>query len=227
MAEISATRIANMSLSHIGAQSDIESLTEESPAAKECALWYDFARQQALESFDWNFARKRVAGTLHADTISTTSNQPYTGTWAFRYKYPGDCLSMRKIQSPASPPADAIPYTVELSLNGDEKTVLTNMENAVLVYTFDQEEVSLYTAGFVVAFSFALATAISFGLTGKLSIQKAMEDKFIRTVGQAGAQMQNEEVRPPPRDADWVRDRQGGSFSGSQPQWQAFPDGNN
>lgn len=227
MAEVSETLIANMALTHVGAENDIESLDEETPEAKAVRTWYAFAREQALEAFDWSFARKRVILTLHGDVISTTTNEPLAGVWGFRYKYPGDCVVARKIQHPNAPPDDALPFEIELSLDGTEKTIVTNVENAVLVYTFNQAATNLFTPGFVLAFSFAIAMNIAFTLTSKLTLKKEMERSFATAINHAAANMLNEEVKEPPRDADWIRDRTGSGSSTIGQDWRPFADGNN
>ena len=88
MAFITDTGIANMALSHVGAESDIESLTEKTAEAIQCNLWYNFSRQQILEIYDWSFARRRLGLAPHDDTISETSTDPWAGVWSFRYQYP-------------------------------------------------------------------------------------------------------------------------------------------
>ena len=227
MAEISDTLIANMALTHLGAENDIESLEEETVEAKTMNTWYDFSLQQALEAFDWSFARRRIVLTLHADTISTTSNQPLAGVWGFRYKYPADCIVLRKIQHPNAPPDNALPYEIELSLDGTEKTIVTNVEQAVAVYTFVQTAENLYTPGFVLALSLALAANVAFALTGKLSLKKAITNDFVQAINIAAANMLNEEVEKPPRDADWIRDRTGSGTGTVGQDWRPFADGNN
>ncbi len=227
MAEISDVIIANMALTHIGAENDIESLEEETVEAKAIKTWYDFSLQQSLEAFDWSFARRRVVLTLHADVISTTSQQPLAGVWGFRYKYPVDCVVLRKLQHPNAPPDNALPYHIELNLDGTEKTIVTNVENAVAVFTFIQTAANLYTPGFVLALSFALAANIAFTLTGKLSIKKAITNDFILAINIAAANMLNEEVEKPPRDADWIRDRAGSGTGTVGQDWRPFADGNN
>ncbi len=59
MASISQVAIGNMALSHIGASSTIESFGEDTNGAQQVNLWYDFSRQQTLESYDWGFARTK------------------------------------------------------------------------------------------------------------------------------------------------------------------------
>jgi len=109
MAVISVVKICNMALSNIGAKSTIESITENTPEAKRCNLWYDFSRLQTLEIFDWNFAQKRLTLALHSDVAPD-------GVWTFRYQYPSDGANIRFLQNPAGETADAIPFTIELSV---------------------------------------------------------------------------------------------------------------
>lgn len=227
MVAISTTRIANMALSHLGARHTIESLIEVTTEAEAAELWYEFSLLQTLESHDWGFARRRVVLTTHSEAIPTTSNTPLAGVWAFKYVYPENCVAVRKIQNPLAPPLDAVPFEIELNIDGNEKVILTNMENAVAVYTFDQQEPSLYSAGFVLALSYALAANMAFSITGKVSLEKVMFQKFFTVVGIAGAENANEGVRPPPRDADWVRARHGVSTVGTGQSWRALPDGSN
>ena len=227
MAQISDTLIANMALTHIGEENDIESLLEETTQAKAVNTWYDFSLQQALEAFDWSFARRRVVLTLHGDTISTTSQQPLAGVWGFRYVYPEDCVVVRKLQHPNAPPDNALPFEIELSLDGTEKTIVTNVENAVAVFTFLQRAANLYTPGFVLGFSLALAMNVAFTLTGKLSVAKEMERRFAVAISHAAANMLNEAVEKPPRDADWIRHRTGSGTGTVGQDWRPFADGNN
>ncbi|KKK98232.1 hypothetical protein LCGC14_2644810 [marine sediment metagenome] len=205
--QISETRIANMALSHVGTKSHIESLSEASPEAKECSLWYDFSRLQILAAYDWSFARLRTQLALHSDTIPTTSNTPLAGVWGFRYQYPANCLAVRKIQNPNAPPDDALPFEIELSLDGHEKTILTNEEDAVCVYTFDQKSVNLYSGAFVSTFSHLLAAHIAYALTGKNTIVQRELQIYSNLLIGAGSIDANEGVSPPPRDTDWIRAR--------------------
>ncbi len=208
MASISKSIIANMALGHVGHRHPVEDLdTDSSPEANECRLWYDYARFQVLEAFDWTFARKRISATLHADTVSEVDGQPYTGTWGYRYRYPDNCVKVRKVQNPVAPPDDAIPFAVELSLNGNERTVLTNQENAVLVYTFDQEVTELFSPAFVSALSHLIGHYIAFSVTGKRSMSNDMLKKYQQLLPAAGASDANEGVDKPPRDAEHIRAR--------------------
>lgn len=206
MAFVDDVAIANMALSHVGAKSDIESFTEKIPEAIQCNLWYDPSRQQVLAAHDWGFARRRLGLALHGDVISETATDPWAGTWGYRYQYPEDCIKARKIQNPTSPPADADPFNIETSINGQEKTILTNVEDAVLVYTFDSEATELFPPLFVQALSHLLASQIAFSLTRKRKLKTEQLQTYFFTLPRATAEDSNEGVEPPPRDAEVVRD---------------------
>lgn len=224
---ISPVGIANMALSHIGAKSTIESLDEDSPEANQCEIWYDHSRLQVLEAYDWNFARKRKTLALHGDTISETAADPLAGVWAFRYSYPSDCVAARKIQNPNAPPDDAIPFEVETSLNGEQKSILTNREDAVLVYTWDLTNTDMFSILFVSALSHLLAHEIAFSITGERKIKITELGIYDKILPQATAKSANEGVDPPPRDAPWIRAREGSLSSGHAGPWRALPDGDN
>ncbi len=206
-AAISDVRIANMALSNLGAE-HMESFTERSTSAIQAQLWYEFSLLQSLEAADWNFARRRVVLNLHGDTIPTASDLAWSGVWGYRYVYPGDCVAMRKIQHPASPPDDALPFEIETNINGKEKTILTNQQFAVAVYTYNTPHADLYSPYFVQMLSHVLAANMALSLTGSMEIKNFHAQVGITMGNVAASQNLNEAVEKPPRDADWIRLRQ-------------------
>lgn len=210
---ISEVSICNMALSLVGASSSIESLTEDSAEANECNIWYTFSRRLALAANDWSFARRR-------QTLATHGDVPPDGVWGYRYQYPSDCVRMRKIQHPVSgvgvwspetrdlvAAADAIPFSIELDDDQDTKSILTNLDNAIGVYTMDLTTVTLFSEFFVVMFAEALAAKVAWPLTKKTKLVDLRNASFARLAVAAAASDGNEQVAPPPKDADWHRGR--------------------
>ena len=195
---LSKVKICNMALGNLGSSDTIESLTENSVAAKQCNLWYDESRQEALEAFDWSFARKRQALAPHSEDPPDA--------WSYRYQYPADCVTAREIENPLGAEADPVPFTVEMAADGT-KCILTNLDEAVLVYTYDQETVSSFSKHFVRTLAFAIALNICMVITGKRTIKQDMAGQLSRHIALAPAHNANEEVKAPPRDADWIRGR--------------------
>jgi len=200
MASISIVRICNMALSNIGAKSTIESLTEGSAESNECNLWYDWSRLQALEAFDWSFARRRL-------TLATHGDDPPGDEWGFRYQYPADCVKFRRIWNPAGLKALPVPYEIAMSENLGTKTILTDMDDAIGIFTFDQEIVTMFSPLFVDMMAALMASRLAMPLTGKKSIQDDMIQRFTNLQGAAPASNANEESQKPPQDADWIEAR--------------------
>ena len=195
---ISRVKIANMALSGVGA-GNIESFDEPSPEARQCKLWYDFTRQQTLEAFDWSFARKRL-------TLALSAEDPPI-SWGYRYQYPSDCIVARYLQSPAALMDETVPFSIEVDQAGTAKTIVTNMDEAVLVYTFDLETTSMFSPHFVNALAARLGAEIAFALTGNRGIKGDLFQQFQILIGQAPTHNANEEVSEPPPESSWISGR--------------------
>lgn len=192
-------RIANMALGHVGAEGSIESLDENSEVARIAKLWYDAARIATLEAYNWSFARKSKALATHSEDAPSTR-------WRYRYQYPVDCLNPRFIENPAGVTADAVPYEIENAGDGT-RSIVTDLEDAVLVYTADVETVALFSMHFVIMCSYQLAVFINPQVTGKFGIADRMQRLFEQlrvTAPQADA---TSSVPREERDPSWIRER--------------------
>lgn len=218
MAFSSDLDICNMALSHLGrTATPIQSFSERSTEAALCKRWYDPARREVLEVQDWSFARKRVSLALHADLPPDE--------WAFRYQKPSDCIAIRSFWNPFSNTfvavspiigvwpgfggdlTTAIPYETEASLDGQQTTILTNQESAVIRYTYDATLTQLFPPLFVNALSYYLAAKMALGVTGKKSIRDDMTNDFKGALRSGSASDANQRTEPPPRDGSSVRAR--------------------
>ena len=202
MVAISKVTVANMALSHIGTKSRIESLTELSNEANAINLWWDFALSECLEAYDWSFARTR---TPQGNSLALDGDVP-PDEWMFRYQYPSDCIKARHIWNPDGPQADAVPFELELN-SKNVRTILTNMENPILVYTKLVTDVTLFIPIFISMLSRAIASHIAFTLTAQQKIVDAQVTQFAALLRAAPAVDANERVPPPPREAEWIRGR--------------------
>lgn len=209
---ISKTFIAQMALGHVGAKTTLENFDEASVNGRAIRLWYEVSRWMTLEGFNWSFARKRAVLALSGDAPPVS--------WAFRYVYPADCVAAREIENPYNGslancrvPAgarigidtDAIPFELETS-NG-VKTILTNMPTATLIYTYDLQDVTLYSLLCAQSLSLLLAWHICPSLTGDAKRRDQLQKDYSASLMKAPAENANEHVEKPPRDAEWVRGR--------------------
>ncbi len=211
MSVVSNVQIANMALGHIGARDNIESFDDNRVEAKAVSIWFDHCRVKTLEAFDWTFARRRR--TLALDSEDAPED------WGFRYQYPDDCLKARSIVNPyfyayglidprySWAASDLVPFQIEMSSDLERKTILTDMDDAVLLYTANVSDPSMFTNEFVSAFSYALASDIAYKLTGKNNLKEAMYKQFVYQLAAAQASDANEQGQRRTRDAIWIRGR--------------------
>jgi hypothetical protein len=108
-------------------------------------------------------------------------------------------LRVRKVSAEGSKKA----YPHELSLVGEEITLLTNVENAFCTYTFDLEVTALFSPGFTQALRYLLAHYIAPILCGEVGIKLA--PSYLQTyrallqlaaVNDANGEMDREEEEP-------------------------------
>lgn len=204
----SIVAVANMALSHLGKGVAISSLTENSPAAKQMNLWFDMCRGMALEAFNWSFARKNVALALHGDAAPTN--------WAYRYALPADCLIVRELENPNGRRAPAVPFEMELSSDGT-RSLVTNLESARAIYTFDQTDPNRWSPHFVLVLSHCLAAHAAMAITGKQSIKDAEFQQYYRQLVLAPSHDANQKVDDEPRDAPWIAASGRGSIWTEEP----------
>ena len=195
---ISTVQIANFALSKVGADGTIESLTENSAEAKQCNLWIEHSRKQALSAFSWSFARVRATLAAHGDDPSDD--------WAYRYVYPSDCLKARTVYNPTGRSSDPVAFRMEQSDNGT-KSLLTDQGSAILVYTKDVTAPTLYTEFFIETLATLLAAHIAFPLTGKIKLAERLELRGRELLTFAPAMDANEGMDDKPRDGDHTRAR--------------------
>lgn len=168
--------ICQMALDHIGAK-QINSLNDACQEARACRRLYPIVRDQVLRDFPWGFSERRRALAL----LMVSNLYGYT----FCYQYPPDCHKVREIyRSPLSLPP--IEYKVACLEDDIGKVILTDKENAVLIYTYKVTNPGLFDAGFTTALSWRLAADLAMPLTKSLAVQDAMLRIYMHNITAAG-----------------------------------------
>ena len=166
----SEVSICNMALFRIGQSQRIDSLSEASVAAELCKQIYPTVRDVLIESWDWTFARKRVA-------LASVGDEPTN--WEYQYQYPNDCLKARAVvlsgdRKPLA--SERIPFEVGYNTVNELKAIYCDLEDAELVYTAAVTSVALFTPSFCDALSWAIAKELVSPL--------AKDTKYVQLAGQ-------------------------------------------
>ena len=100
-----------------------------------------------------------------------------------------------------------MPFEVATASDQTDLSILTDLDEAVAVYTFDLTEVLLFSEFFVQMLAAALAATTAFTLTGQSELEDKMVQRFQLMSRAARASDANEAVSKPPRDVDYIRAR--------------------
>lgn len=231
MAE-TAVAICNRGLSQIAETQMITSLTppgDGSTEATQCILWYDTMRQRLLRAAPWGFARTQKNPLTQVGDLYPDNTSPYPFLYA--YSYPTDCLKLRYILAQPIPPnAGEDPPLTGLSFVGpgfmgpsrnnrflihnssSGRIIITNVPNAIGVYTMDVTDPTLFDQ----LFTGALEDAISFKLIIPLSGNIAMQDKLRASADAALTTARaidgNEAIPSSDPRVDWIDARGRGGY---------------
>lgn len=227
--------IANMALSAIGTRSTIASLSEDSPEAATCQLWYQQCRDGLLRAFPWNWARRQVVLALYKSAAGTLENPQGTlpepaRPWRYEYSWPSDCLAALYIlpvqhrgDGAIAPPLTTGPVTtvqdnrtppIKFLVAGDRdsdgnalKVILTNQPIAQLVYTGKITDANIWDANFVDGLIGRLAQRISIALTGDKALTQLAIAAGQAAEGRAEAENGEEGISVNVWTPDWLEAR--------------------
>lgn len=173
----SVTDICNLALAHLGESPSVASINppEGGFHAEQCAIFYPVARNVCLEVREWTFATKRVA-------LAALANTSIPG-WDYAYARPSDCVkALRVLSEDQDDDLDDVNPIDFIEENG---VFYTNQESAVLKYTYRVEDTTKYTALFVNALSYLLASHLAGPITKDTKIKSAMFEAYRNELGLA------------------------------------------
>lgn len=191
--------ICNTALGLLGHRHHIASLTENTDAARMCAMFYGRAVNSTLEAFPWNFASKYVALVEHA------SIEPPTN-WSLAYTLPTDCAVARELVYPGNrtPRADMrIPFEIGWA-TGTIRLLYTDLEDAELHYTTSTVSETLYDNLFKDALAWRLAADIAPGLGLDPKMSMWAHSMFNAALSTAQARSHNEGFEGPDPDCEFI-----------------------
>jgi hypothetical protein len=175
MAATSETIICNQALAHIK-KPFIASLSEQSKAATYCNFLYPKARDFVLQDHDWGFAERRVYGA------EITGVEPVG--YEYAYEFPADALKIRRIYQEVDG-ADPIKYIIQAQESLEDKMVITDQYQAILIFTAKIENTNMFSAAFETALSWKLAADLAMPMTGSKQIEAATLQVYQAYIGRA------------------------------------------
>jgi len=189
----STTEIANLALSHLGVGKEIADLdTEASQEASSCRRFFAIARDATLRDFPWPFATKFVTlGLIEADP---------TDEWSYSYRYPSDCLMVRRILSGLRNDNRQSRQPFKIVQDSSGRLIYTDEVEASIEYTVLEDDPAKYPPDFTMALSLRLAAYAAPRVTGgdpfKMG-QRAMQmylDEISNARENSAMEQQDEEV---------------------------------
>lgn len=241
---ITTLDVVNMALSEIGWRNPINSFNEVSPAAQVAKLQFSPKIEMLMRGAPWNFCRHQILGTvLKASVIDgVTSDNPPPQPWNYEYAWPSDALRVRFMipynttTTSGTPlttnqtslmvsPAYAntkIPFVVSTDYDACIernppliKVILTNLQNAIFVYTKDlSQRPDLWDKMFLSA---ATATLGAYFINALARNKQQMDDQIAIAKGALDAARGmngSEALATTEHLPDWYTVRTGGYGSG-------------
>lgn len=171
--------IVNAALARLKAPIRVGKLTDGSVPSKIALDTIGQTRDALLREGDWGFARRDVDLTLlksaPAGGYIAVPWDPVTYPplpWRYAYEYPADCLKVRQIQRqpnfiPDFAPAPVVFETPNTYVsatpdpNVELKCIVCNVPNAILTYTGQVLDPSLWEASFVELMISAMAEVLA------------------------------------------------------------------
>lgn len=195
----SEVEIANLALANLGDRATVASLDppEGSAQAEHCARFYPVARDALLELHPWNFATRRAALALLAETPVA---------WLYAYSLPADCIKVQAVQLPESTTDSTEHFAIGLNDDG-QRVLYTNIDEAVVRYTARVEDTTLFTPLFTLTLSWKLSAMIAGPiLKGDAGAAEAKRCDAVMAayLGQARVSDSAQRVAPPTHTPAWI-----------------------
>lgn len=191
---LTEVQVFNRALARVGHTRQLGNFQEQSAEAGLANLYFAECRDEVLSVTPWPFATRRVRLALAVD--AQVPPQPLERTdWACVYRMPTDCLRARYLVQPGvrNPPAEVRPpFQLEADEAGERQLLLTDLEEAELVYTVRHTYVVGWPPLFVSALAWRLAAELALGLRKDARVAAALMAQYERELAEAAAHAANE-----------------------------------
>jgi hypothetical protein len=177
--------VVNMALGHLKCRK-ISSMSENSVEAVEANKWYEPARRETLRGNAWPFATVIKLMALSSDYPTQGPNNLYAARWVYAYTAPANAVAVWRVYNEATiDKSKSENFRQIYDDTNNQLIVLTNTVDAYAEYTFDLSDTTLWSADFIMAFSYVLAARMAPGLTGDDSISDGLIKKGLIAMSEA------------------------------------------
>jgi hypothetical protein len=194
----SQAAICNIALGHLGISASIDDLeADESTNGQVCRTHFDIALDMLLRAHWWPFARREQELAVVAGYSSAI--------WAYAFRAPSDYLLGRGINLTAQ---DAVGDEFEVGGDSSGTLILTDVEEATLVYTAKVANTGLYPPAFIDCLSWGLACRIAQPLSADESYRATARTEYRKAVAAAMTNIGNEQIARAESDGAFVAARE-------------------
>lgn len=205
-AVVTEAEVCNLALGLVGQRQFIDRLDDDSTEAEVCNRLFASTRNELLEAWHWRFATKRAVLALAATSAGALLAR---SGWAYCYVAPTGMLKARRIWDGDRAPGagSRIPFGKELNDDSTGHLILTDQQDAELVYTVELRTVALWTPKFVIAVAKQLAVYLALALPVKPEIARLLQPAATLALQAAAAADGNEAEPDVEADSEWIRER--------------------
>lgn len=196
-------QIANMALRAIGVGKTISDLdTDTSAEAVACRTFWETIRDEVLSDFPWPFATKFA-------TLGLVEEDP-TDEYQYSYRYPSDCLKLRRILSGARHDSRQTRVHYRVGQDTQGKLIYTDEQDAQVEYTLRETNTERFPSDLVLALSYKLAAAIapSNAKGDPFKLVEKMLSLYEMQIGKAKANAANEDQPDENPESQFIRERE-------------------
>lgn len=193
----SKTMIFNLTLNALGVSSSIENSNMQSDSrAILLNNQYEFARDNVLKDFDWNFA-------MAFKDLALTGQKCPDPKYLYEFAYPSDCVSARAVLDEMGKEKKFRPATNE----SGQKVILTRINPCKLRYTRLVTKEAYFSPEFAFALVQMLAYLTSEVITGSSEKGANALKKYQMIIAKSKAQNANEGADEDENDSTFIDDR--------------------
>lgn len=194
----SKIEIWNRALSNIGVKQFVQSESENSNEASVLGVHWDAAVRKTLVDHPWPFARAYR-------TLALIEQDPSTD-WAYSYRYPTDCLMVRRIVS-ENGRTDPFPPPFAIGQDDQGGLIYTDYPDAVIEYTKSVTEPERFDVAFEEALVWYLSYMCAIPLSRISDMSKHAYIHYKEAIITASTKVQNESQQDLPQEAEWIQAR--------------------